>query len=140
MWIVRFEMVSPVDHGEYYEDGSPLCEVQDVLPEDFKAVAVTHQAHPDAVAQFRGLKELCRRGELIRNVKLREVIDLQPTDWTEVDNILTRQYRQLQAEVADAETYSGGQDQEGEDQHAGRHSPQDSEDRTPGELPDPTRQ
>lgn len=75
MWIVRFETVSPVDHPEYYQGSQPLCVVDDVAPEHWKAVAVVHRRFPDAVGQFRGLKQLCRNGELVRNVKLRRIID-----------------------------------------------------------------
>lgn len=119
MYIVRFEMVSPVDHPEYYQNESPLCAVQDVLPGHWKAVAVTHREQTDAVEQFQGLKDLCRLGELIRNVKIRPVIDV---DWKEVDDQLAREYEELKAEVADAQTYqdgSGRQDQHHHPEQAG---------------------
>jgi hypothetical protein len=125
MWIVRFEMVSAIDHPEYYENEAPLCTVDEVLAEDWKAVAVTHYKHPQAVGQFRGLKELCRRGELIRNVKLRPVIDLDPAGFSEQP---VEQYQLLQDEVVDAQIHSGGQDQ--------HHQPDQGRSGSPERRPD----
>lgn len=91
MWIVRFEFVSPNTHPEYYLDEAPLGTVEEVKEFDWTAVATTHATHPNAVEHFRGLKELIRRGELIRNVKIRQVVDAEV----------------IKSEVVDAETYQG---------------------------------
>lgn len=126
MWIVRFEMVSPVDHPEYYQDEDPVAGVQDVLPSDWKAVAVTHHQHPNAVQQFRGLKELARKGELVRNIKLRPVIDA-----VVLSNVPAEQFMLVQSDQQDPDHQS--------QQHGGQ-PPQDGEDHPPGQLPHPTRQ
>lgn len=129
MWIVRFELVSPVDHPEYFEDGKPSVERDDVLSEDWKAVAVTHREHTDAIGQFRGLKELARQHELIRNIKLRRVVDV------------------LVSEVVDAELYrpdrlndSGREDLEGQEEEQRCGASEDHPDPEQHDLADPGRQ
>jgi hypothetical protein len=116
MWIVRFEFVSPNTHPEYYLNEAPRVPVSEVQEADWTAVAVSYAVHPKAVGHLRGLRELERQGELIRNPKISRVIDAEIAG-------ADGQLAQLKDEVVDAQTYSGGQDQPVESAQGHDHRP-----------------
>jgi hypothetical protein len=111
MWIVRFEMVTPTDHPEHYRVGRDRqhasVEPRSVPEEHWRAVAVAHLVHPDAVQHFRGLKELVARGELVRAVHLSRVVDSQLVSAEEHDP--EGEEQQGAAGCADGEEDQSGQ-------------------------------
>lgn len=84
---VRFEFVSVETHPEHYcctgigHSAKPVVWTNEVPDDHWTPVEVGHETHPTAVAQFRSLNDLIRKGELIRNVVLRcpDRVSLDPS-------------------------------------------------------------
>jgi hypothetical protein len=77
MWLVRFEYVNAGCHPEHYDGAHPAIQTDQVPEGHWIPVVVRHLQHPDAVEQFRGLNELVKQGELIRNARISKVIDVE---------------------------------------------------------------